>query len=221
LLNTGGLLSRFDYTSFVYSCSDFYFVAIECRLQRLEDKSTEDESTLTQLSDIVKSVSSKLDDIETMVTTLSGQDSESMPAPIVKSIPVETMVKSRSPPVESMPQRTPSPAEPDPNEDSEVVESRIDLSSLPDIAKDHKGYKDRKTERRRDNRREMRREKRTKGIKVKSSEEQNIPVDGGARPSVPSIRNSEVPSKALPQKTAKRSPPQPSRQRLPPDRAER
>jgi uncharacterized alkaline shock family protein YloU len=36
------------------------------------------------------------------------------------------------------------------------------------------------TERRRDNRREMRREKRTKGIKVKSSEEQNIPVDGGA-----------------------------------------
>jgi len=204
----------------VYSCSDFYFVAIECRLQRLEDKSTEDESTLTQLSDIVKSVSSKLDDIETMVTTtLSGQDVESMPAPIVKSIPVETMVKT--PPVESMLQSTPSPAEPEANEYSDVVETSIDLSSLPDIAKDHKGYKDRKTERRRDNRREMRREKRTKGIKVKSSEEQNIPVDGGARPSVPSIRNSEVPSKALPQKTAKRSSPQPSRQRFPLDRAER
>ena len=191
---------------------------IECRLQRLEDKSTEDESTLTQLSDIVKSVSSKLDEIETMVTTLSGQDAESMPAPIVKSIPVETILTS--PLVESVPQRTPSSAEPDPNEDSDLIESNIDLSTLPDIAKDHKGYKDRRTERRRDNRREMRREKRTKGIKVKSSEEQNIPVDGGARPSVPNIRNSEVPRKALPQKTAKRSHPQPSRQRLPPDRAE-
>ena len=185
----------------------------------MEDKSTEDESTLTQLSDNVKSVSSKLDEIETMVMTLSGQDAESMPAPIVKSIPVETILTS--PLVESVLQRTPSSAEPDPNEDSDLIESNIDLSTLPDIAKDHKGYKDRRTERIRDNRREMRREKRTKGIKVKSSEEQNIPVDGGARPSVPNIRNSEVPRKALPQKTAKRSHPQPSRQRLPPDRAER
>lgn len=180
----------------------------------------EDESILTQLSDIVMSVSSKLDHIETMVkTTLSGQDTESMPAPNVKSMPVETMVKS--PPVESMLQSTPSLAEPAANEYSDVVETNIDLSSLPDIAKDHKGYKDRRTERTGDNRREMRREKRTKGIKVKSSEKQYIPVAAGARPSVQNIRNSQVPRTALPQKTAKRSPSQPSRQRLPPDRAER
>jgi hypothetical protein len=44
----------------------------------------------------------------------------------VKSIPVETILTS--PLVESVPQRTPSSAEPDPNEDSDLIESNIDLS---------------------------------------------------------------------------------------------
>jgi hypothetical protein len=39
-----------------------------------------------------------------------------------------------------VPQRTPSSAEPDLNEDSDLIESNIDLSTLPDIAKDHKQY---------------------------------------------------------------------------------
>ncbi|XP_063432707.1 uncharacterized protein LOC134714925 [Mytilus trossulus] len=168
-------------------------IGIENRLLRIEEKTKDDELTLQQLADLVKTIGGKFDDIEDILKTLSIHDEcddvnnveqlndgsaseiESVqPVPEeVSSLIVSELVPngtvSKPMPGETVSEPIAGGSKEIPGNGEEVLQDiNIDYTSLPNISKDNRGYKQRCTGRSDDNRRQIRKDRKNKNIKTTS-----------------------------------------------------
>ncbi|XP_052099443.1 uncharacterized protein LOC127733989 isoform X2 [Mytilus californianus] len=174
---------------------------IENRLLRIEEKSKDDELTLQQLADLVETIGGKFDDIEDILKTLSIHndcddvnnveqlnDGEEPEIVLVQCVSEEV-----SPLTVSEPMPGGSKEAPD-NVEEVLQDINIDYSSLPNISKDNKGYKQRCTGRSDDNRRQIRKDRKSKNknvMKTCESEQSVQPSPGPSSLNV-AVRNKET-----------------------------
>ncbi|CAC5389573.1 unnamed protein product [Mytilus coruscus] len=183
---------------------------IENRLLRIEEKSKDDESTLQQLADLVETIGGKFDDIEDILKTLSIHndcddvnnveqlnDGEEAEIVLVQSVSEEVSPLSVSEPTPggTVSEPTPGGSMEAPDNVEEVLQDiNIDYSSLPNMSKDNRGYKQRCTGRSDDNRRQTRKDRKSKNKNVKTTcgSEQSVQSSSGTSSLNVTVRNKET-----------------------------
>ncbi|VDI51128.1 Hypothetical predicted protein [Mytilus galloprovincialis] len=185
---------------------------IENRLLRIEEKTKDDELTLQQLADLVKTIGGKFDDIEDILNTLSipndcdhvNNVEQLNDESASENVSVMFVSEEVSPLTvsEPMPDGTVSEPmsgggkeEPD-NVEEELQDINIDYSSLPNISKDNRGYKQRCTGKSDDNRRQIRKDRKNKNKNAKTTSErdheQSVQSRSGASSPNVTVRKKET-----------------------------
>lgn len=188
------------------------FLGIENRLLRIEEKTKDDELTLQQLADLVKTISGKFEDIEDILNTLSipndcddvnnveqlNDESASENVSVMSvSEEVSPLAVSEPMPDGTVSKQMSGGGKEEPNiVEEELQDINIDYSSLPNISKDNRGYKQRCTGRSDDNRRQIRKDRKNKNKNAKTTSErdheQSVQSRSGASSSNVTVRKKET-----------------------------